>query len=88
MTGKQNHYTTLEGGHVTVSETAMALKKAGKCVRVLNDRTTSEISPNREYEIKHYDNHTVIIDANTEIVQVEINDESEVTVRPNGVGSQ
>lgn len=78
----QNYYTTLEGGHKTVSKTAVVLVNAGQRVAIANGNTTSTIGgSDKQYEASSHEGHTAIIDSESMYVQATISDDSKVTVR-------
>jgi len=76
-------YTKLEGGHETVSQTAMALIQAGESVSVRRNHTTRSLEGS-DYELTHNENRSSFVSDNGDgTVAVEIYDDSTVTVRHN-----
>ena len=80
---KQNYYTVLEGGHKTVSKTALALATAGEEIRVRNGNYTDALSISdtdaADIDLLMYDKYTNIVVG--DFVQCTIRDDSHVIVR-------
>ena len=74
-------YTKLEGGHKTVSQTAMALLQAGESVSIRRNHTTKTLDRS-DYGLIHNENRSSLVwDNGDGMVAAEIYDDSTVTVR-------